>query len=387
MFASQALPLISLFVLAQAVARPTFQRPIRTSDDDVRCVGSFKDDEGVLQYVNPKIGTADMTEPNDSAGMIPSVCPPFGMTRWSPQTRESYISQVCYMDADPRIHGFQATHQPAIWMGEFGQVVVVPGTGAVQPLFQDRGLEFLKQDEKASPYVYEVLLNGQHTLDRDFNATAEAAGYGPDPGGAATVPNDVKEGSNGRVRRAMEDKQDGYDVSIKAAMTAETHAGFLRFDFSSTNGNHQPWVFIEASRFNWLGSAHIDPERQEVYGFNTERDDYMLGPDKARGFKAYFVSRFSEPFTSYGVSGHGELIEGKESRTGNYTGAYVRFLNGTARVEVRTAVSFVSYDQAKKNLEIQLPQEKSFKDTVDSVKTAWLEKLSRVTIEGTNKTD
>jgi putative alpha-1,2-mannosidase len=50
-------------------------------------VGSFHNNAGVLQYVNPKIGTYGVL-PNQNGGMIPSVSPPFGMTRWTPQTRE-----------------------------------------------------------------------------------------------------------------------------------------------------------------------------------------------------------------------------------------------------------------------------------------------------------
>ncbi len=78
---------------------------------------SYHDNVGNLQYVNPKIGTYGIT-PNGNGGMIPSVSPPFGMTRWTPQTRENFISQCPYNDLDQYIHGFQATHQPAIWMGE-----------------------------------------------------------------------------------------------------------------------------------------------------------------------------------------------------------------------------------------------------------------------------
>ena len=67
-------------------------------------------------------------------------------------------------------------------MGEAGQIVLMPGMGKVQPLFQNRGLAFQKKDEKSTPYVYEVLLNGTQLIDRDWNATAEAAEDGPDPG-------------------------------------------------------------------------------------------------------------------------------------------------------------------------------------------------------------
>lgn len=148
---------------------------------------------GVLNYVNPFIGTYG-TDPNNNGGMIPSVSPPFGMTRWTPQTRENFISQVPYGYGDQLIHGFQATHQPAIWMGEAGQVVLSPGLGDVQSVFVNRGLAFRKGDERSSPYVYEVLLDATQLLNRDWNDTAEAVSDGPVPGGAGNVPLSVEEG-------------------------------------------------------------------------------------------------------------------------------------------------------------------------------------------------
>lgn len=186
---------------------------------------SYYDNAGLLNYVNPFIGTYG-PDPNDNGGMIPSVCPPFGMTRWTPQTRENFISQVPYSYGDPLMHGFQATHQPAIWMGEAGQVVLMPGMGEVQPLFQNRGLAFRKGDERSTPYVYEVLLDATQLLHRDWNATAEAAGDGPVPGGAGTVPETVKEGANGRTRRdhtVSEERSDngayGRSIQVCCRMT------------------------------------------------------------------------------------------------------------------------------------------------------------------------
>lgn len=67
---------------------------------------NYHENVGVLKYVNPKIGTSGIT-PNGNGGMIPSVSMPFGMTRWTPQTRENYISQCPYNDMDRYIHGFQ----------------------------------------------------------------------------------------------------------------------------------------------------------------------------------------------------------------------------------------------------------------------------------------
>ena len=160
---------------------------------------SYHNRVGVLRYVNPKIGTYGVT-PNGNGGMIPSVSPPFGMTRWTPQTRENFISQCPYSDLDSYIHGFQATHQPAIWMGESGHVVVSAGTGEVESLFTRRAHLFSKKDEVSTPYVYEVTMNAE-TVEAGFNLTESI--FSPVPGGSQPVPQDVSEGANGRMRRAV----------------------------------------------------------------------------------------------------------------------------------------------------------------------------------------
>ncbi|OTA95294.1 glycoside hydrolase family 92 protein [Hypoxylon sp. CO27-5] len=306
---------------------------------------NYHTNAGVLQYVNPKIGTYGIS-PNDNGGMIPSVSVPFGMTRWTPQTRENYISQVPYHDTDTLIHGFQATHQPAIWMGELGQVVLTPGWAQeVRPLFEQRGLAFRKEDEVSTPYVYE------------------------------------RDGVVGNYTR-----------QIHVAMSAYAHTSHLRFDFDDTSNCQteeptQPYVSIQVTRQNWTGQVHIDPQRHEISGSNPQRQDYRLGPDKPASFRGYFVSRFSEPFVSYGTSLGANISEGAASASGELLGAYVKFHSNTRRIEVKTAVSFVSIEQARRNLDIESPNGATFEDAIENAKSAWLEKLGRVTIEGVNSTD
>lgn len=357
---------------------------------------------GVLTYVNPLIGT-NGANPDNNGGMIPSVSVPFGMTRWTPQTRENFISQVPYHDSDQYIHGFQATHQPAIWMGEQGQVVLTPGWGSqVKTLFQERGLEFKKEDEVSTPYVYQVLLNADTEGEHGWNLTEDAADGGPVPGGAGNPPDSVVEGANGRIRRS-ETEPPAQGRIIRVAISAAAHVGYLRLDFeksastatSSVDGvSHapitsgvQPYVYIQASRRNWTGEIQIDPERGEISGSNPERQDYRLGPDRPNSFRGYFVSRFSVPFASFGTASGGNLTEQSSDSSGGFVGGYVRFSSNTTRVEIRTAVSFVSIEQARRNLEIEAPDSMTFEDMVESTKQAWLEKLGRVTIEGVNATD
>lgn len=179
---------------------------------------------------------------------------------------------------------------------------------------------------------------------------------------------------------------------IKVALSADSHTGHLRFDFeqceeASHDQSLQPWVFIEVSRRNWTGDVHIDVDRREIYGYNTERQDYLLGPNRASSFKGYFVSRFSEPFAEVGVTSGNETIQNAHERHGNFTGAYVKFQKDVSRIEVRTGVSYVSVEQARKNLDIQIPDDATLENTVENVKREWLETLGRVTIEGVNDTD
>lgn len=373
---------------------------------------SYHDNAGVLEHVNPLIGTRGFT-PNSNGGMIPSVSPPFGMTRWTPQTRENYISQVPYSDLDRRMHGFQATHQPAIWMGESGQMVLTPGTGdIVQPAFERRGLSFRKEDEKSTAYVYEVLLDADSATEAGWNLTEQWASdtmgreCPPCPGGAANVPGTVEEGSGGRVRRhlvgampildervltsfARETRPKSYEKAIRVAMSASAHVGHLRFDFEDSTGNMTlaPYVTIQASRLNWTGSVEVDAERREISGSNTQRQDWALGPDRPDSFRGYFVSRFSEPFFEHGVTKGKDIEKDMAKLEGKDVGAYATFSKSTKRVEVRTGVSFISIEQARRNLDLEIPDGTSFESTVGAVKAAWLEKLDRVTITGTNVTD
>ncbi|CZT20101.1 uncharacterized protein RCC_05958 [Ramularia collo-cygni] len=354
----------------------------------------WHDNVGVLRHVNPKIGTYGVT-PNGNGGMIPSVCPPFGMTRWTPQTRENFISQCPYNDMDGYIHGFQATHQPAIWMGESGQVVLSPGVGEIKPLFVDRAHKFRKEDEISTPYVYEVTMNSR-AVTTNHNLTESI--YSPVSGGAQPVPEEVSQGANGRIRRRNSDQQINFahmyadesipplvqESFIKVAMTATSHVGRLQVDF---DGEEDPYIFIQATRQNWTGHIDIDPAAREVSGSNPQRQDYALGPLPASRFSGYFVSRFSESFSAFGVTHGGTVAAGSIIGEGENLGAYVRFPKTCKTVDVRTGVSFISIEQARKNLDLEAPESISFDQAVEDLKQTWLEKLARIKIDGVNATD
>src|SRR5579871_3328303 len=109
-----------------------------------------------VSYVNPLVGTQKSAI--GYGGTMPFVTPPFGMTNWTPQTRQNKISVTSYNYDDATISGFIGTHQPAIWMGDYGYVTVVPQVGNLRVSPEDRRMSFSHASEVAHPDYYSVSL-------------------------------------------------------------------------------------------------------------------------------------------------------------------------------------------------------------------------------------
>ncbi|KAJ6473124.1 glycosyl hydrolase family 92-domain-containing protein [Mycena sanguinolenta] len=304
-----------------------------------------------VDYVNALIGNGGDT-PNGSGGMIPSTAPPFAMTRWVAQTHENYVSVTPYNHTSSSIHGFQGTHQPAIWMGESAQVVVVPGVGKVKSSFEDRALEKMDNaTEIISPSYYRVKLDS----------------------------------GNGAI--------------ILAEQSATSRVGHLRFTFSTTQ---EAYVLLEATRPTVitstptnitypLGSIAIDSARREITGSNSERQDWIITPTStaanASHFRGYFCARFDVPFTEWGVVKNGSVATGAKAADGSLLSAYARFASGTRTVNVRVGVSFISVDQARRNLDAEIPDDMTLEETARRTRAAWAEKLDRIILEGASEAD
>ncbi|GMK53915.1 hypothetical protein CspeluHIS016_0105010 [Cutaneotrichosporon spelunceum] len=296
-----------------------------------------------LYHVNVNLGNGG-PEPDLSGGMIPNVGTPFGMTRWTPQTRLNYVSMCPYNQTDTRVHGFLGTHQPAVWMGESAPVQLAPGLGDVVTDFHGRGLAFRRADEYASQNYYSNILRGRH----------------------------------GR---------------IEAEMAATSRVGHLRFTFKPED-SATPFVVLDASRVSAvtsnpanvslpLGHVEVDMDAREVSGWNDERQDHILVGDElpAKGFKGYFVARFSEPFASAGISHAGRLADA-HAGDGHVLSAYVTFARNTLAVNVRVGVSFISVEQARRNIDLEVPDGQSLEATSVGARTEWAAKLDLLSVQG-----
>ncbi len=134
--------------------------------------------------------------------------------------------------------------------------------------------------------------------------------------------------------------------SIRAEMTATERCALFRFQFPDRRHRR---VLIETSRPGSPGGAAVDNGRQEITGFNPHRMDAHLGPHKLPNFRGYFVVQFSRTWQNARTYG----TEDKTGRTSR--GAYAEFRPGEL-VEVRVGTSFLSIDQARANLQHEIPQ-------------------------------
>jgi predicted alpha-1,2-mannosidase len=275
-----------------------------------------------VDWVNPWIGTG--SGPIGYGRTMPFVVPPFGMTSWTPQTRQNRQGGNSYKYEDTAITGFMGTHQPALWMGDYGYVTLMPELDTLKTSPGERALPFRHPDEVVHPDYYSVRMDA----------------------------------GNGR--------------SIRTEITATTRCAYLRFTFPASSS---ALVVIEASRPRVAGAVQIDAATQEISGYNPDRMDANLGPLALPHFKGYFVIQFRRPFAASGTYP-------SQPDPQQRTGAWARFVTTRgAIVEARIGTSFLSVEQARRNLQSEIPTW-DFDRVRRALRAQWNDKLSRLALEG-----
>lgn len=284
-----------------------------------------------IDYVDTMIGTTGPSV-SDYGGMVPGVARPFGMTHWTAMTRENKISVCPYNYSDTTIQGFLGTHQPAIWMGDYGYVSLMPSVGELKI---NRQYPFHHKDEIYAPNYYSV-------------------------------------------------KMGSASEAIRAELTATTRAGYLRFTFPAGQTAHIVVTAIRSPEFS--GFVHIDPKNQEITGYNPDRMSAELGPPLPN-FKGYFVIKFRKPFKSFGTWDGSTINPSKVEQTGRRMGAYVTFPTAANEaVDVRVGTSFISIEQARANLEKEI-SDWNFERIKTEGRTIWNKALGKIVVKGAGGED
>lgn len=293
------------------------------------------------RFVNPIIGTAPTTTESglkhgdgteNNAMVQPNVTMPFGMTNWSPQTTNTERKCVsAYYYKDTLITGFRGSH----WLSgsctqEYASMAVMPVSGQLVCNPAKRGSRYAHSSEVSGPHYYKVDLD---------------------------------------------------TYQIKAEMTATTRCGIFCFTFINAGDAH---IVANPNNDKGEGFVRVIPEKNEIVGYNPIRRIYQ-GWGKSAGFSGYFVMRLEKHADSYGVFAEDLIKKGQlQLEKQPNLGAYFSFrVKKGEQVRVKVGTSFVSIEQARKNLDTEIP-DFNFESTRQNLKDNWNEILSRIEVESNN---
>lgn len=307
-----------------------------------------------VKYVNPLIGTTWKS----NAGAVPAVTQPFGMVQFVPATEVNKIGMTPYHYESGKIIGFMATHQPAVWMGDYGYLTFWPGIKDIKLKPSERGFAYSHDNEISTPYYYRAILNVDsiHSITGEFTASARC-GYFRFSYPENSDPNLVFEMSR---QKEME--------TIHKESIPQVALDYIK---NTRKDDFRGWV-------------KIDKEKNEIIGYNPDRHSYYLGP-QLNNFRGYFVIQFNKSFNDYGVWEDFEILNERDEKKGNHVGAFVKFdSKKVTQLELKVGISFISIEQARENLIKELP-EWNFDKAKENLKTEWNKKLQ--TIELTKATE
>jgi len=290
-----------------------------------------------VDYVDLMLGSSD------SRWMLfPGATMPFGMVKLSPDNGTLVWLRVGY---DYRFHsvaGFSHIHS---W--RLGGLLTMPTTGPLKvvpgpPAAPHRGYRshYSHDRETATPGYYAV------TLD---------------------------------------------DYGIRAELTATTRVGWQRYTFPKADDARILFdlqIPTEESGYDVVDARIHKVSSTEIEGYSHQMSHGYMD------YTVHFVTRFSKPFTALGgwisngpersVVRNVDTVSGKDD-----IGAFVTYTTAEKEVvQIKTGISYVSIEQARKNLEMETERFGWDFDAARSrARKTWNDLLGRIEVEGGTETD
>lgn len=274
-----------------------------------------------VDEVNPFLGTAG------HGHAYPGATVPFGMVQLSPDTRiGTWDGCSGYHYSDSTIMGFTHTHLSGTGAPDLGDVLLMPTVG---PIHLDAGpadqpgqgyrSRFSHDREKASPGYYQVFLE---------------------------------------------------DPKVLVELTATTRVGFHRYTFPDSHESH---VIIDLT--HGIGNRLREGE------LKVESSTVLSGHRQTRGWahdrELWFVIEFSRPFKAADLEQNGQrLTQGMMDSLGKDVKGCVDFDTTSDKpLLVKVALSPTSLEEARKNLQAELP-DWDFDGARESAAKQWNDALS-----------
>lgn len=268
--------------------------------------------------VNTKQGSRSVHR-FSNGNTLPLVQLPFGMAAFCPQTSDGNIRWY-YHPENRSFEGIRLTHQPSPWIADYGAAAFLPQKSPLKLDGEDRWSGFRPENAVLKPYYMSFRLLRSRC---DFELTPTERGA--------------------KLRVSFDEDGENY------------------FSALPVSGDY---------------SYEFKPESNTLY-ISTDN----LAGGKAVNFREYIVIRF--PAGSVDACGimiqkDGEDAEKGEKISGENTAVHIRLAGKS--VELSLATSYISFEQAERNLCSEIG-EKSFDEIKTAAEKLWEEYLSRVVIE------
>ncbi|MGH9947634.1 MAG: GH92 family glycosyl hydrolase [Pyrinomonadaceae bacterium] len=274
------------------------------------------------RWVNPFIGTGG------HGHTFPGATMPFGMVQLSPDTRiDNWDGSSGYHYSDDVIYGFSHTHLSGTGIPDGCDILLMP---LLETAFEAKAgdktvngyaSKFSHANEKAEPGYYSVILD---------------------------------------------------DDKTRAELTSTERVGFHRYTYPASDDTK---ILLD---LKWRDRVH-DSEVRRVGDRRLE--GFRTSTSWAKDQKVYFVVEFSKPIR-HGVFGSGNRFESLGWKGTDVKG--LLFFGPSKRgeqISVKVAISYVSIEGARKNLEAELPGWDFDKVRADA-KAAWNKELSKIEVSG-----
>ena len=271
-----------------------------------------------VDYVTTIVGTQS-TGMFSTGNTYPATALPWGMNFWTPQTGNN-DNRWIYMYETPTIRGFRQVHQPSPWIGDYGMFSIMPVKDVAKVDEETRASWYSHKNETTKPHYYQVYLAD-------------------------------------------------HDVNVEIAPTERAAA--MRFTFpSSEESGFIVDAFRDGSYLKFI------PEENAVVGYST----FNFG-SVPENFRNWFVICFDKPVIEHTLyEGSSVKVDGSELE-GEHVLAALKFQTERGEiVNVKAASSFISLEQAYRNLEEV--GDRSFDQVCQAGRERWNEVLSTIEVSG-----
>lgn len=281
-----------------------------------------KNPKTFIDYVNTLMGT-DSKYSLSNGNTYPAIAVPWGMHFWSPQTGKMGDGWMYGYSAD-KIRGFKQTHQPSPWMNDYGNFVIMPATGSLVFDENKRASWFSHKAEIAAPDYYQVYLA---------------------------------------------------DADVVTEITTTERAAQFRLTYPQTDS-----AFLIIDALDKGSYIKVIPEQNKIIGYST-RNSGGVG----NNFKNYFVIYLDQPYQHSWIWKDSLLVNDIKELQSNHTGVVLGFKTQKGQVvNVKTASSFISFEQAELNLQREIAQN-DFNTTRQQSRKLWNEMLGRIEVVDTHQ--